>query len=625
MANTKTINTRIKNRFDTLTNWQADGVELLPGEIALVQVPTGGTYTNPVTGESKPVTELLMKVGEEGKTFDQLPWLSAKAADVYNWAKKSAVEDVEVKVISGTGSSVTTTSKKLSVWAQQILDVQAACDANESAVETLNKDANTEGSVAHSISTELGKLISTEIDKAANTIVKSVTQANGQVTVTYGDIMADELPDISSDKIIVSTNSSDGTNTYLDEKLTALDAAIDANTVASSEETITGLISTALNSVSASDPVAESNASDTFISNISQTAGVITATKKKLPEASSSVAGIVKLGTTGGAATYDAIYGEGGINAQITDLDARLDGLDVAIKGGVHFIGTTTTVLEDGATTSTIIINESAGDITYNLTAENAGNVVIYKENIGTATDPEYTTEREFIWTGSFWEELGHVSRIGTLEDRINNLAHANVEGTTAGTGKFVSSVTQSAGAIAVKYAQPSSQDITHTKNSTDTTVKAELDDLSVRLDAAENLLEGVDGSVSGSIADALAGLTFSDPATGTDTASEFIDTISQTDGKISATKKKLPTATTTAAGIVQLSDTCSGDVVETTDSTTAATTKAIKTVNAVAVDASARVDAVQSNYVRFDEGKLYVGSTGTEVIIFDCGGAANL
>lgn len=54
-----------------------------------------------------------------------------------------------------------------------------------------------------------------------------------------------------------------------------------------------------------SSPTASSTTSTTFIDTISQNAnGVITATKKTLPTASSTVAGITKIGATGGAAAY---------------------------------------------------------------------------------------------------------------------------------------------------------------------------------------------------------------------------------------------------------------------------------------------------------------------------------
>ncbi len=99
MANTKTIITRIKNKVDLLSTWQSSPVNdvdsstrLLDGEIAIVRVPTGTEYIDTVTGEKTQEVALLMKVGDGSTVFSQLPWLSAKASDVYGWAKKSEEE-----------------------------------------------------------------------------------------------------------------------------------------------------------------------------------------------------------------------------------------------------------------------------------------------------------------------------------------------------------------------------------------------------------------------------------------------------------------------------------------------------------------------------------------------------
>lgn len=88
MATTKTINTRIQLRYDTLTNWQSEATAgkgallvLNKGEMALCYVPaitTGTTQTAPT---------VLFKVGDGTTTFKDLPWGGAVAADVYAWAK----------------------------------------------------------------------------------------------------------------------------------------------------------------------------------------------------------------------------------------------------------------------------------------------------------------------------------------------------------------------------------------------------------------------------------------------------------------------------------------------------------------------------------------------------------
>ena len=79
----KTLKTRIKLKYDTLANWQGDGADvvLLKGEVAICEVPTGGSL------EQVTPPAILFKVGDGVKTFAQLPWVSGLAADVYAWAK----------------------------------------------------------------------------------------------------------------------------------------------------------------------------------------------------------------------------------------------------------------------------------------------------------------------------------------------------------------------------------------------------------------------------------------------------------------------------------------------------------------------------------------------------------
>lgn len=90
----KILNTRIQLKYDTLANWNASTFLLKRGELAIVEVPTAeGTTLQPV----------MFKVGTGDKKFSELDWASAKAADVYGWAKASGltVED------QGSGKFVT--------------------------------------------------------------------------------------------------------------------------------------------------------------------------------------------------------------------------------------------------------------------------------------------------------------------------------------------------------------------------------------------------------------------------------------------------------------------------------------------------------------------------------------
>ncbi|MGN1341645.1 MAG: hypothetical protein ACI4VL_00245 [Bacilli bacterium] len=61
---------------------------------------------------------------------------------------------------------------------------------------------------------------------------------------------------------------------------------------------------------------------------------------------------------------------------------------DLGLASAMLFLGTTTTAITDGATTNPITISGASKTVT-------AGNVVLYGN-------------KEFVWTGSAWEELGN-------------------------------------------------------------------------------------------------------------------------------------------------------------------------------------------------------------------------
>ena len=137
----KILNTRIQLRYDSFTNWQKgnnDGVKdrgayLKKGELAVAYVADTKTETTPNDGTHP----IMFKVGPG--YFNELPWASALAADVYGWAKKVRGESTDVDYIKTiktkneeTGVETTTTST---------ITVQTAIDALYQAIETLSGDS----------------------------------------------------------------------------------------------------------------------------------------------------------------------------------------------------------------------------------------------------------------------------------------------------------------------------------------------------------------------------------------------------------------------------------------------------------------------------------------------------
>jgi hypothetical protein len=498
MADTKTIKTRIKNRFDTLTNWQGTGVELLPGEIALVSVSEAKTDDN---GNIIQVPAVLMKVGEndaEGnpKAFSALPWLSAKAADVYNWAKIADPSNIEVKYNNGTTSSPS--------WQKSTLaNILQDLDVAKSNISSLTSNT-------------LGSISVTPTPATTNGVVQGVTYDSdtGTFTVAYDTVATNDISD----------------NAVTTEK------------------------------------IKDSNVTDAKIVSVS----------------ASKVEVTPKSGDTGAVMLperLDSIAGE-------------IAGIKESIAGGVHFRGTVT----DKPTSANVTVNGSTS-----ATTVIAGDVVIWADK-----------GIEYIYTGSNWEELGDVTRVGAIETTIADMGY---DGGDAGDNKFATKVTQDNGKISVTYARPDASNISY---GTDSDVKTALDAHAGKISVVESKLDGVT-KVTTSITDAIGALDFSDPTASTETSTTFIETVSQTDGKISATKKTLPTASTTEAGIVQLDNTISSS-----STTTAATANAVKTAYDTGLDAQSRVAAVEDDYMRIgSDSKMYQGKSGENMIIFDCGGAS--
>lgn len=99
--NAKKLNTRIKLKYDSYANWQASTIKLLKGELAICEIPAVEGKTSVSVNADAPAANIptvLFKVGDGTKTFSQLPWASAKAADVHAWAKATEMKLVGTKL-----------------------------------------------------------------------------------------------------------------------------------------------------------------------------------------------------------------------------------------------------------------------------------------------------------------------------------------------------------------------------------------------------------------------------------------------------------------------------------------------------------------------------------------------
>ena len=168
------------------------------------------------------------------------------------------------------------------------------------------------------------------------------------------------------------------------------DGSVDSNTYSTTSHNHSGTYKPVQTAVS--DPTASTTASTTFIDSISQNAnGVITATKKTLPTASTTVSGITKVGASGGAAAYNHTHTGYATSSHThdtlikkSDEDSRITlafGTKYAIKaGGTSYVFAmpknpntdTTYTFATGDTKGQIKVTPSGGDA-YNVNVNGLG------------------------------------------------------------------------------------------------------------------------------------------------------------------------------------------------------------------------------------------------------------
>ena len=90
----KILNTRIQLKYDSYENWKINNPILKRGEVAIATVPSNqdGVVNAP---------SLLMKVGDGINHYNDLQFLSGKAADVASWAKAATKPTYTASEITG--------------------------------------------------------------------------------------------------------------------------------------------------------------------------------------------------------------------------------------------------------------------------------------------------------------------------------------------------------------------------------------------------------------------------------------------------------------------------------------------------------------------------------------------
>lgn len=282
------------------------------------------------------------------------------------WASESTSRNayaegwtVEFNTTSNSGASIIPEDDKVTVSYKDI--------ANNAATASKFKTAQTielKGDVTGSASSQAGWSVATTLANSGVTANSYGPSANvsgyGKTfTVPYITVDAKGRITSASNKTMTMPSAQDLSGYALKTDLTSGTITVEKATTASSLDA-TGI----------------AQVEDIKVSNAAAADTATTAT----------TANKVANSLTIGSKTYN---GSAAVSITASDL-----GLSNALK----FVGTTTTALTDGATTSPIVINSANHTPT-------TGNVVIVSG-----------TDQEFVWTGSAWEELGNAgshSKIG--------------------------------------------------------------------------------------------------------------------------------------------------------------------------------------------------------------------
>ena len=109
MGNT-TLNSRISLRYDTYDQWNTPS-----GKAAVLNKGEVGICALLAEGSNQPT--IMFKVGNGISTFEELPWTSGLAADVFDWAKAkqlAIIDNEEGEIITNISWDETENGIKVS-------------------------------------------------------------------------------------------------------------------------------------------------------------------------------------------------------------------------------------------------------------------------------------------------------------------------------------------------------------------------------------------------------------------------------------------------------------------------------------------------------------------------------
>ena len=343
MANT-VLQTRIQLKYDTYTNWQTNNPVLRKGELGIAEVPaeTGATQGEPA---------VLIKVGDGTSNWKDLKYITGLAGDVYAWAKAATKPTYTANEISGLSNYISGQIKDT--------DTQYTIRLDGRTVKLFSKNKE---------DADFGEtpIASVTIPETTYTLITGVT--NGTVKFNGTEVPVAGLKSAA----YAEASAFDDAGSAAAVLGKATDAA-SANTVYGAKAAAAAAQATA----NAAMPKAGGTFTGAVTLSGAPTADLHAATKKYVDEAkASAVSTAAADATTKANAAKDAAAADATskANQALTDAKAYADEKTAGLTGAMHYKG----AVEAWPPTGTYV----------------SGDVVLYGS-------------KEYVYDGKSWHELG--------------------------------------------------------------------------------------------------------------------------------------------------------------------------------------------------------------------------
>lgn len=520
-----TIQTRIALKYDAYSTWLEKDPKLLKGEIAIATIPSGDNATKPTGFQNLP--NVVIKVGDGEHKYSELPFTSALAADVYEWAKAANKPKYSASEIEGL-------LKYIEDHSDIDTNTQYTVVATDTAYKYELKYKNIGDSAFKSFETPVYIDLSdlTAVAKQANDNKDAIKIINGADT---GKSMREVAEDVVGDldvtfaaqdgKYIASITQTDGAISATYEALPTIPSlsyvddnkpkVLDTATVDVIKNlTVSGhTITEELVQVATAKAVKDVNDRIDDL-DLAEVAGTATGTTIQFIQKVSQTDGQVAASL--GDLTFTDIYGADNPAATQKYVDGAVTNILANLNGAMHFVGVSST---DPASQVTIEGKVYAGK---------SGDVVIYIKD---------SVPVEFVFDGTAWQQLGNESIAQKLIDDLNATYAAQ-------NGKYIASVSQKNGLISATYADLPTIPSLSLTHDTDEAEQPESDTVVVVKDLDVNghtiTDEHVEVATSAAVGKVNKKIDDLD-ATFAKQDGKYIASITQTDGLVSATYADLP------------------------------------------------------------------------------------